>query len=137
VLNTIKLVEIFFQTILQLWALMIRCWLGFFKRVNRCVMACGSFCCCKATKSSRPHLAPSDTSGDETTDYEEIAKEPILVVINLDTVLVHTSSKKPKLMNPFDKPQQATTSLPFKVILKEGGNQEVYVHPRPELTRFI
>ena len=50
VLNTIKLVETCISTFLQLWALMIRCWLGFFKRVNRCVMACGSACCCKASK---------------------------------------------------------------------------------------
>lgn len=40
-------------------------------------------------------------------------------------------------MSQFDTPQQATTSWPFKIVLKENDNEEVYVHPRPELTRFI
>ena len=51
VLNTIKLVETGWLIFLQLWALMIRCWLGIFKRVNRCVEGC--FCCCKKPKSGR------------------------------------------------------------------------------------
>lgn len=103
VLNTIKLVETCWLIFLQLWALMIRCWLGFFKRVNRCVEGC--VCCCKKPKVDKHHMAPSDTSEDETTDHEEAAKEPVLVVINLDRVLVHASSKQPKFVSPFDKPQ--------------------------------
>ena len=74
-------------------------------------------CCIPSSKNGKHAAAPSDTSGDETTDHEEATKQPILVVINLDRVLVHASSNIPKFAVPWDKPRQASTDLPFKIKL--------------------
>lgn len=96
------------------------------KAILKCVKK-GIFCeysRCKKNKKSKSEV-PTDTSGDDTTDYEDVhLKEPLLIFLSLDRVLLYVSKTRPSFIYPFDKPQSACTNLTFKIEVDQAGSDE-------------